>query len=259
LEDRAAEYGFEEAEKADYGSFQVTAERFKDSTGAYAALQEAGPKAIQASNYVVTCTGACPKDLSALIGHLPKLVRAPLPTLPGYLPDKKLIAHSERYILGPWGLAKWAPWISASALAFQYGPEGVIGRYSLPGGEQTLAIFTYPTPQMARQQVAELQKTPNLVVSRSGPLVALVPSTRGAPLLTAVQYQASLSWDEKPPVEVKPQSVAQMMLAIFTLAGIVLVFCVLAGLGFAGFRILRKRFGNGDALDGMIVLHLSDK
>ena len=37
LSRKVAEYGLETAERADYGSFQVTAWRFKDTTGAYAA------------------------------------------------------------------------------------------------------------------------------------------------------------------------------------------------------------------------------
>jgi len=49
------------------------------------------------------------------------------------------------------------------------------------------------------------------------------------------------------------------VLAIFTLAGIVLGFCLLSGLAFGGLRILLRRFGHSDAESPMISLHLTDK
>jgi hypothetical protein len=74
-----------------------------------------------------------------------------------------------------------------------------------------------------------------------------------------VNYLATVQWNEAIPVPVKAQSVAQMILAILSLAGIILVFCVLSGLAFGGIRVFRNRFGIGDAGDAMIVLHLQDK
>ena len=38
----------------------------------------------------------------------------------------------------------------------------------------TLAIFNYPTHQMAMQQIAEFEKLPGAVVKRSGPMIAVV-------------------------------------------------------------------------------------
>ena len=78
-------------------------------------------------------------------------------------------------------------------------------------------------------------------------------------ILSQVTYQASITRDERPPIKVKPQTVARMILGIFQLAGIVLVFCVVSGFAFAGFRIANRRFGNPDAQEGMIVLHLEDR
>lgn len=255
------ENGLEAAESADYGTFQVTAARFKDSTGAYAASLER--PSLHLGNYVITCSGNCPEDLPKLAETLPRLSRGRLPALNAYFPEKGRIPGSERYILGPLGLKAFAPEIPAGSVGFELGAEGQIAHYRTAKGDQTVAIFHYPTPQMARQQAGELQKLPGAVVKRSGPIVGLLAGSKDPAsadrLLSQVNYRASVTLDERPPIVVKPQSVGKMMLAIFALTGIVLAFCVLSGLAFGGFRMLRQRLGPKDAQEPMILLHLSDK
>jgi len=258
------EYGLEESEEANYGQFQVTASRYKDATGAYAASLVAAGHPIQNGNYVVSCSGNCPKNLAALAESLPKNNHSALPTLRNYLPAKNLIARSERYILGPVGLKSAAPQIPDSVVAFQFSPEGDIARYREPGGDLTLAAFSYPTMEMARQQAAAMEKLPGAVVKRSGPLVALAlaPGNQAAAdrLLAQINYQAVLSSDDQQiPLVLKPQSAAQMILAIIALAGIVLGFCLLSGLLFGAIRVAARKFGYSDAGSPYTMLHLSDK
>lgn len=256
-----AEYGFKAAEVADYGAFKVTASQFNDPTGAFAASLETPSSRV--GNYVVTCVGKCPKNLAKLSEALPHVSQAPLPVLPTYLPSKGLVAGSQRYILGRSGLNTYAPQIPPGPAAFQFGTEASLGHYKTPSGEETLAIFSYPTPQIARQQAAEFQKLPGTVVKRTGPLVAVVPGPKAPEnadrLLSQVSYRASVSRDEQPPIVVRPASVGNMLIAIFQLSGIVVGFCVLSGLVFGGFRFLSKRFGDPSAQEAMIALHLSDK
>ncbi len=265
----AGEQGLESVETGDYGTFQAQAWRFKDTTGAFAASLEVAGGAL-AGNYVVKClSGACPRDLGALAGqYLPKVSHTPLPLLRGYLPENSLIPHSERYILGPRGLAAAAPAIPAEPAAFPLGTEAAVAQYRTTqsrsgAGSATLAILSYATPQMARQQAQEFEKLPGFLVKRSGPLVAVIPNAadRGVAdkLLAGIEYQAKVTEYERVPVAVKAQTVAQMVLAIFALAGIILGFCLFSGLAFGGFRVLRRRFGNADAGGAMIVLDLRDK
>jgi hypothetical protein len=258
------EFGEEDMEQASYGQFMVLAQVYKDPTGAYAAALTMRDRPLQVGNYLITCTGRCPKDLPALVEKLPKISHAALPTLPNYLPAKNLIPHSERYILGPVGLQAAAPGIPASAVAFDFGAEAALARYRIAGGEATLVIFSYPTMQMARQQAAVLEKLPNVALKRSGPIVALVLAdgnqAAADKLLSGLNYQAALSSDDQPlPLVLKPQSAAQMVLAIIALAGIVLGFCLLSGLAFGAFRVLSRRFGYSDAGVPFTTLHLSDK
>ena len=256
-----SEYGFKAAEAADYGAFKVTASQFNDPTGAYAASLEEPSSRV--GNYVVTCSGKCPKNLAKLAETLPRVSQAPLPVLPTYLPSQGLVARSQRYILGPSGLNTYAPQIPPGTAAFQFGTEASLGRYDTSNGEELLAIFSYPTPQIARQQAAEFQKLPGSVVKRTGPLVAVVPAPKAREaaerLINQISYRASVSRDEQPPLVVRPASVGNMLIAIFQLSGIVVGFCVLSGLVFGAYRLLTKRFGDPSAQEAMISLHLSGK
>jgi hypothetical protein len=261
------ENGREATERADYGKFQVSATVFKDSTGAYAAWLEAEGKALQVGNYVIICTGNCPKNLAQLAEALPRVSHAPLPALGSYLPAKNLVPHSQRYILGPVGLRQTAPQIPESAVAFQFGTEGVIAHYRVlrnePKTEATVAIFSYPTPQIARQQATALQPISGVSVKRTGPLVALVlgatDTTVANQLLSQINYEASVTVNEPMPLILRPETAAQMLLSIITLAGIVLAFCLGSGLIFGALRLLARRFGYADAGTSMTTLHLSDK
>jgi len=262
--DRWDEYGLESSESADYGAFKVDGARFKDSTGAYAATLEQPRRYAQFGNYLVHCEGTCTKDLPALFDALPGIGHAPLPALTGYFPLKGVVKGSGRYIVGPKGLKYAAPQISEAAAAFEFGTEGAIAQYQAQGGPETLAVFSFPTPQMARQQLPAFEALPGAVAKRSGPLVALVLLPQGADrqaadkLLAGVNYSASVSIDDTPPMTLKPESTARMLLSIFSLAGIVLGFCLLSGLVFGGVRILGRKFGYIDAQEGMTWLHLSD-
>jgi hypothetical protein len=55
------------------------------------------------------------------------------------------------------------------------------------------------------------------------------------------------------------RNAAQMILSIFKLAGVIIAFCVLSGLAFAGFRVLSRKIGKEDARGEMITLHLERK
>jgi hypothetical protein len=263
------ELGLDTAEDADYGQFQVKAEKFRDTTGAYAASLEASTaQETRIGNYLVSCRGNCPKDFAALsAAALPNASKAAIPSLGSYLPAKGLIPHSERYIVGPLALRAHAPQIPESAAAFPFGTEGEFALYKAPEGEQALAIFAYPTPQMARQQAPSLQAIPNAVVKRTGPLVAIVlPSASqtvnksdAQALLAQVNYAGSVAWNQPMPLIIRPQTAAQMVVAIFYLAGVVIGFCFISGLAFAAIRIAARKFGYSDAEGTMTTLHLGGK
>ncbi len=260
------EDGLDAVEGADYGSFQVTASRFKDITGAYAAsLDPSAAKAVRAGNYLVSCQGKCPKDLAELAASgLPHVAHGSLPTLGTYFPASRLLPQSERYIVGPAGLAAGAPDIPASAVNFDFGTEGQIAHYKTTAGTVLLGIFSFPTPSMARQQLPQFQKISGSTAKRTGPLIAIAigPSAASAKLLEDVNYEGVVATNERPPekpLELKPESAGKMVLAILSLAGLLLGFCLLSGLAVGGTLRLARRFGYSAAEGSLTTLHLEGK
>jgi hypothetical protein len=264
---QAEEYGFESGERADYGTFQVTVFQFKDVTGAYAAsLEPASKGAIRVGNYLVTCDqGKCPKNLADLADSgLPHVSQGSLPPLPAYFASKNLIPRSERYILGPIGLKANAPDIPDSAVGFDFGTEGEVAHYRTPAGPVTLAIFSFPLPSLARDQLPQFQRIQGAAAKRTGPLIVVATgaSPANGQLLTAINYQGVVAENEKPPekpLELKPESAGKMVLAILSLAGLLLAFCLLSGLAVGGVLRLARKFGYSAAEGSLTTLHLEGK
>ncbi|HLJ14537.1 MAG TPA: DUF6599 family protein [Bryobacteraceae bacterium] len=280
------EYGFEAGEQAEYksptGAFTGTAWRLQDSTGALATFQwmrpaDAKPSSISKlaartdkgllfafGNYVFEFSGytPTPEQLNEFYSILPRLGSAALPVISTYLPPDHLVPNSERYILGPVSLERFDPRIPPSVAAFHFGAEAQLGRYHTAKGDFNLAIFAYPTPDIARDRVKEFEKISGAVVKRAGPMVAVIlspPDPDAAErVLAQVDYRVSITLNTGVPPKVD-QNVATMLINIFALAGIVLALCVGAGIAFGGLRVLRSRFGHKDLEEPMILLHLSDK
>lgn len=276
------EYGLREYESGIYengaAKVTVTAYQLQDPTGAMAAFDWIRPKSAKPSkagdyaaetadelmlvrgNYVLDFQGAKPTDLeiATLAGKLPLMDTTALPTLPGYLPGQDLVANSERYIQGPVGLAQFDSLIPPSVAAFRYSAEAVLGTYHRAKGDDTLAIFNYPTPAIARERLTEFENVQGAMAKRAGPLVAVVVKPADPDLaeriLAQVQYRVDITMQEHIPT--RRDNIGNLVINAFILTGILLVFCVVAGLGVGGFRILRRR-GKGDAdPEGVIRLHL---
>ncbi len=280
------EYGFQSGEQAQYNSdgkrFSVSAWQLHDSTGAVALFEALRPSAAKPAkiselsakthdaavtayaNYVFQFAGAVPeqKDLDLLYAQLPQLDQAPLPPLIGNPPTEGLIPNSERYILGPVSLARFEPRIAPSLAAFHLGAEAQLARYRTPKGDLTLAIFSYPTPNMARERQAEFLQVPGTLASRSGPLVGVVvqpPDPDSAErLLAGVRYEGHLTLNEKVPVNQVP-ALARLILNIFTLSGILIALSIIVGIGFGGFRVLRRKLGKQVEEEPFLVLRIGDK
>jgi hypothetical protein len=276
----ASELGFDAGERSQYTGGQrvnVTVWRFKDPTcalvyylgsrpadGRRAPLprlsSQSGSTAWLAfGNYVVRLEGWIPqrdREVLGLLNQLPRLDSSALPALPGYLPLDGLISNSERYILGPTSLERYESRISPGMAAFSLGAEGVTAKYAT--GE-TLTIFNYPVPNMARERAEELRKLPGAAVKRTGPLVAVALGSADANaaerLLAKVNYQAQVTWNEATP-NVEAKAAANTMLSIFALAGIAVAICVAAGLGFGAVLVLRRRFSKGEVDEKLTVLGL---
>ena len=287
------EYGGAVAEKAVYsglaGKFSATAWRLNDSTGAYAwylatrpengvpvrgsqglAVTTPGSQFLIHQNYVLKFEGWRPQEgeLKELYNALPeRRSGGGLPKFVQFIPASRRVRNSERYLLGLTSLERFAKIIPATAAGFEHNVEGLIARYTVPGGDSatalTMAVLAYPTHQMARQHEAEFARLPGWVVHRDGPLVALVPPpapAEAASALTQSVKQEFVLTVSEPTKPLPIPNVGGMLVAIFELTGLLLVACVGGGLAFAGLalwmRRRRARSGEGDA---MLTLNLEDR
>jgi len=267
-----AEFGFEAGEKSEYtgarGSVIISAWRFADPTGAYAAWQGQaaspnGRKATQQSgNYLIRIdNGPSPDPIAfqELASKLPNRLSTAPPPLAGYLPDKGRIPDSERYALGPTGLAQFEPRLPSEVASFERGAEVQTARYRNGNSELQLTIVSYPTPQIAIERFRQFEKLPTAAVKRSGTMIAFVPGAKenavAAKLLAGIEYRPKVTWNEYPPLHTT-QDAAKMILAISALAFGLIVSSLILGLFFGGGKILARRFGFIGPEDDFTSLHL---
>ena len=145
--------------------------------------------------------------------------------------------------------------------AFHLGAEAQLGVFHSSKGDVAVAIFNYPTHQIAMQRIAEFEKLPGVVAKRTGPLVALAlsPPDRdfAEVLLGEVRYQAAVTRDEYVPT--RRDNIGDLVINAFILIGILLVFSLVSGLAFGGFRAFLRRVRKGPEPDAMISLHLQGR
>jgi hypothetical protein len=274
------EMGFVRAESAQYGKLHVTAYQMKDTTGALAAWEWLRPadahpcdlasfcavagtqtSAFDGTNYVLALNGApaLKAEVEALLKALPNPHETALPPILMFVPRKNLVPNSARYILGPAGLKAVAPELLEAHPGFDRSVEAHLTEYKIDGSLLKLMLFDYPNPEMARLQIPNFKVLPDVYAKRSSVLVAVVLGAKSPQqadtLLSRVQYEAKVMWDEVPPPSpIKP--LYQLLTNIIYLSLILSALCLTAGLMYAGMRIYRRRYGQLEADEAMTTLHL---
>jgi hypothetical protein len=279
------EYGLKAFETAAYENggekFTATAWQLQDTTGSMAAFDwqrpakaTPSPVASQAAetenslllvhgNYLFSFQGYKPTapELNAVAESLKNVDTTSLPSLPGFMPSDGLIPNSQRYITGPAALWKFAPAIPPSVAAFHSGAEAVLGVFHSSKGDMTLAVFNYPTHQIAMQKIADFERLPGAIAKRSGPLVAIIlspPDPDAAErLLAGVHYEAAVTRDER--VSTRRDNIGDLVINAFVLIGILLAFSLVSGFAVGGFRGLKRRLRKGPEPEAMITLHLEQR
>ena len=208
-------------------------------------------------NYLFRFDGWKPQtsDLATFTGHLPGLDQTQLPG--SHLPVPGIKANSLRYVLGPTGLDRFEKGVPPAVAAFSMGAEVEIAQYDTSAGPMQLAVFTYPTPQIARQRLPEFQGLPGAVAKRAGPMVAVIlapqDKNEAERLLSLISYKAEITLNERVPTA--RDNIGDLFLNIFILVGYILAVFIAAGLGVAVVR----RLGWGTSGDPMTLLHLEDR
>lgn len=284
------EYGYVSGETQSYihenDRIDVTLYRFKDVSGAYGAYsflrQPDMPKADLTEHSSASASRALAlegdlvldihadhiadrdRQLKSLVSTVAQHAQdGLLPSLWQHLPQDNIVPRSDRYILGPQTLDQLFPGGLGASLGFQDGAEGEIAHYRLNGRDAELLIADFPTPQLAQQQLASLQKKFNVNGSNPGagsPLYAkrtitLLAIVAGAPseadagnLLGAVHSGTELTWNE-PTFQFKEPRIEVMIVGSIIGSGIICLFAVIAGISFGGLRLIVKRVMPGKVFD----------
>jgi len=305
------EYGFRDFQTATYTrddgrKLSLKAARFADASGAFGAytyyqtpqmlVEKIGDQAASLNERVLFYRGnilidAVFERLSAMSAAelrelaaslpLPPGETRNLPTLHAYLPHPSSIKNSVKYVLGPITLERVKSPISAELVDFGRGAEVVLGNYNASGGEATLMLIAYPTPQIAADHLRRIEAayrqvvdaSPNsggnaqpLYEKRTGPIVVVVAGplsvSEAKSLLASVNYDADVTWNENT-FFTKKDNLANLLVNIIVLCFIIIGFALVVGIAFGGVRILTKRIFPERVFDRpqdveFISLHLSE-
>jgi hypothetical protein len=312
------EYGFTSFESASYTrddgrKLTLRAARFGDASGAYGAytyyktppmlIEKIGDGAASMNERVLFYRGnilvdAVFQKLSAmsaaelreLAQGLPLLAgnTRNLPGLPAYLPPQSYVKNTAKYVVGAAALRNLEAPIPAELVDFNAGAEVVVGNYNSSGGEATLMLISYPTPQIAAEHLRRIEAarpqtsqpangTPapntNLILQtpifdkRTGPIVVVasgpLSQAEAKSLLASVNYDANVTWNENA-YFTKRDNLANLLVNVIILCFIIIGFALVAGVAFGGIRILAKRAFPDRVFDRaenreFISLHLSEK
>jgi hypothetical protein len=172
-----------------------------------------------------------------------------LPTLPLNVPTPSLVKHSARYIVGPVAMERQGVPIPAVLVNFSVSPEIEFANYRSSNGSANLTLIAYPTPQIAGERLKAFQSAGlaggPFYFKRTGPLVAAVngniPESEAQSLLASVNYDADVTWNQ--PTKPNPRdNIGSILMAIFTLIGMLLLVALILGFAFGGVRIIAKKF-----------------
>lgn len=285
-----AEYGFVAGESGAYqkgpSSLQVDLYRMKDPTGAYGLLTylrtpemkrfsssrhsfaSDNEALLLAGNLLVDVRG---KNLPRDENSLKELLRqvgthaegGALPTLWQQLPAQRMIAGSDKYVLGARTLDQLFPVPIGEAVGFDTGAEAELARYHSGRSEATILLVDLPTPQIATEILGRLSGQFDVNNSKPGqrsPLYAkrlmttivmvagAATDAEGKALLNEVQNAAVLTWDEPAP-KGKQADIYTIVIGTIIGTGAICVFSIIAGLAFGGFRLAVKRALPGKIFD----------
>jgi len=283
------EYGFTDFAGGTYTQedgrkLTIRAARFADASGAYGAFtfykqpemldEKIGDEASSMNNRVLFYRGGVLVDavfdrlnamaaaeLRELAGDiaLPQGGARNLPSLRTILPKQDSVKNTAKYVMGPVTLDKLGSPLPADLGDFNAGAEVVLGTYRGSGGEGTLVLISYPTPQIAEGHFKKIEAahsgaktegtSPVVEVGtfrekRSGPIVAvasgLLSESEAKSLLDRVNYSADVTWNENTFFD-KKNNVANLLWNVVLLCGALMGITLVAGLAFGGARLAFRR------------------
>jgi hypothetical protein len=198
-------------------------------------------------------------DLKQVIDLLDKKAdHTPYPFIGEHLPEKGRVKNSVRYVIGPLTLAHFVPLGTDDWMGYDHSAETILAHYQVSGKDETLLVTSYPTQQVAAAEFAGILRrftfdppgdvAPGqnvLFGKRVSSYIAVVvgaPSRQAAnKILDQVGYQSNVTWDEPKQTLTEP-GINSMIVEAFVGTGVIMMFAIVAGIGFGGLRLLVKIF-----------------
>ena len=132
-----------------------------------------------------------------------------LPPLPSHLPQQSKVADSEKYLVGPAAIAQLPAFNDLKdIIRFTGGAEATTADYTNGGGQMSLIIFEYHTPQLASDSYAELkshfnslpsQEREHRLIRRVGNYIIEAVNVRDAKaaqeIIGQIKYTARVYWE----------------------------------------------------------------
>ena len=307
------EYGFTDFESATYTrpdgrKLTIKAAQFADASGAFGAYtfyyqpemqrEEIGDQGASFNQRILfyrgnilvdvvfdRLTAMSAAELRELAGLLsrPQGTASNLPPVLAYMPRADYIKNTEKYVVGPLGLAHVDSPLSPDLVDFRAGAEVVLGQYNLAGGPAMLMIVSYPTPQIAAEHLQRIDRSHSATQpqpgvasivdvgpffdKRSGPLLVAaagpISASEARSLLSKVNYDADVTWNENTFLD-KKNNLGYLIWNSFLLCAILMLLAAVAGLAFGGVRIAVQRMLPGRVFDRperveFISLHLAEE
>jgi hypothetical protein len=307
------EYGFRSIETATYvrddgRKLTLKAARFADASGAFGAYtfyyqpemnrEQIGDQGssfnqrilFYRGNILVDAvfdhvTAMSAAELRELAVSLPRPVGnvGSLPPVLAYMPRRDYLTNTERYFEGPLAYSRLSTPLPATLVDFSQGTEVVLGRYKASGGDATLMVISYPTPQIAADHMrvidashTQAQQQPGeasivdvgpIFSKRSGPLLVIasgpLSQSEARSLLGAVNYDADVTWNQNTFFD-KKNNIGNLIVNVILLCGILGGLALVAGVAFGGARIAIRRLLPGRLIDRpeqveFISLHLGEE
>jgi hypothetical protein len=292
------EYGFQDIETATYvredgRKLAIKAARFEDTSGAFGAYtfyyqpemnrEQIGDQGASFNERILfyrgnvlvdavfdRITAMSAAELRELAGLLPKPAgnAGNLPPVLAYLPRRDYIANTEKYIEGSLAFSQASAPLDARLVDFSKGTEVVLGKYKVAGGEATLMVISYPTPQIAADHMKQIvlnhagvqqQSGVTAIVDvgpffakRTGPLLAIVSGPvaerEAHSLLGPVSYDADVTWNQNTFFD-KKNNIGNLIVNVILLCGILVGLMLAAGMAFGGLRIAIRSLLPGRVID----------
>jgi len=179
-----------------------------------------------------------------------------LPSLPFNLPEEYKVGESERYVIGALALAQIREFADLKdVIGFAGGTQAAMAKYQNGGGQMSLVIFEYLTPQLATDGYAQIRKyfeslSPqeknSRLLRRIGNYIVFAANIQDIPgaenIFAKIKYAPQISWEGRKitdlPIQLRPtdpivfeeaSQTAQMIVRTFYWIGVMIFGAILIG------------------------------